>query len=232
MYGCATFRCAFLVLASSITPLELKTTLTRVVRRGLLAALFLWAILFPPVIANALTTYTYTGNVFDTIADETPPGGSYDNTMFVSGSFSLATPLVMDFLFGNITPLAFSFTDGRNTLTNFNSTIVEFLVGTDSSGNIDEWGINVFVDFPSIVVGQQAKSISTSTILSSDKGEISEIFNVDSVGSFAASSDSAENAVPGSWIRTTIAAVPEPSSLLLFTSGLLGLPIVRRKFRR
>jgi hypothetical protein len=35
-----------------------------------------------------------------------------------------------------------------------------------------------------------------------------------------------------SFTASPVAAAPEPSSLLLFGAGLVGLPVVRRKFRR
>ena len=61
--------------------------------------------------ARAVTVYSYTGNLFATITDNTPPAGTYDNTMRLTGWFSIAQPLLPNLSLVDITSdvLDFSF---------------------------------------------------------------------------------------------------------------------------
>ena len=70
--------------------------------------------------ARAVTVYTYTGNNFLGIINNTPPDGTYTTSMNVTGSFTLQNALSANLPFSNIIAdvLGFSFSDGRNTITN------------------------------------------------------------------------------------------------------------------
>ena len=87
--------------------------------------------------AKALVIYSYTGNNFDTIDDFTPPAGSYDTSMSVSGSFTLAALLPSLFPVTDIRAdvLSYSFSDGRQTLDDGNSTVSNFIMSTASDGS-------------------------------------------------------------------------------------------------
>ena len=56
-------------------------------------------------------TYTYTGNPFTTAS------GTYTTSDFVSGMLTLAGPLAANMPLTPVTPIAFSFSDGVQTLT-------------------------------------------------------------------------------------------------------------------
>jgi hypothetical protein len=60
------------------------------------------------------TTYQYTGNPF-TVA--TAP---YSTSDFVTGMVTLAGPLAPNMLLTSVLPIAFTFSDGVQTLTNVN----------------------------------------------------------------------------------------------------------------
>jgi len=97
--------------------------------------------------ARADVTYSYTGDTFGFDSDccgyASSPYTLSDN---VSGSFTLAAALGDSMSLTDITPdvTSFSFSDGVQTLTNASGLPdITFEVGTDASGNIDAWFINL-----------------------------------------------------------------------------------------
>lgn len=88
--------------------------------------------------ARADTTYTYTGLNFQTAT------GPYTLSDFVSGFFTLASPLGDNLVLADETPGAYSFSDGVQTFSSLSPpTDVTFKISTDASGNIDGWFINL-----------------------------------------------------------------------------------------
>src|SRR5690349_12924430 len=107
---------------------------------GYLPPLLFAAACVLPIASAANVIYTYTGNPYTVIVDETPPAGHYDTTMRVSGMFETASALLPNTK--NFSPLNFSFSDGRNTFTDSNSNFTNiFLVSTDAAGQIFDWHI-------------------------------------------------------------------------------------------
>jgi hypothetical protein len=104
------------------------------------------ASLFLPVasIGHAITTYQYIGNNYQSVSDDTPPEGTYTTSMSITGSFTVDEPL-LPASFTDITPAVqtYSFFDGRDTLTETNSQIIDFGVAVDTSGLIHEWDIAI-----------------------------------------------------------------------------------------
>jgi hypothetical protein len=144
-------------------------------------------------------TYTYSG------ATCTP-------ACSISGSFTLSAALGDNFA-GFINPSSFSFTDGSLTISSADAlTINSFFVTTNASGTITGWNIILevsptdFID-ASCCAGGFAVTVSQNG------------------GSFAALSGN-----PGVWSQSSsTSTAPEPSSLFLLGTGLLGLgPFVRR----
>lgn len=160
----------------------------------------------------ASTTYTYTGNDFQAVF-----GGSYTTSDFVSGFFTVASPLPDNLLFSsqNVTPTAYSFTDGVQT---FDSTTpptnVTFDIATDASGNIIRWDINLGSGPP------LSNSVSTDSN-SSDVGEQT---------SFSAFGEVIGN--PGTFVESgATSPAPEPGNLGVLGIGLMGLGMFWRKVR-
>lgn len=96
--------------------------------------------------------YTYNGNVFDSFSQREQGGGqipgdlasipdAYTTSMAITGSFTLDAPLTTNLTSTDISGLlqAFSFTNGRASFTQLNSTVDYFYVETDGSGNLSKW---------------------------------------------------------------------------------------------
>jgi hypothetical protein len=175
------------------------------------------ALLLPlPLMAN--TTYTYTGNSFNTVS------GPYTTSDSVSGYFTVATPLADNITsFSPFTPLTFSFTDGVQTYTNASTlSSSSFLVKTDASGDIINWAIAI------------------------NGSPLNFILTEDAPGSYGvidtgiAENDSVDGQIsndPGTWVESgvpvTPSPVPEPGTLALAGTGALGMMgALRRRLRR
>jgi hypothetical protein len=161
------------------------------------------------LIAHADTIYDYTGKDF-TVVTYSP----YTTKDFVTGSFTTTSPLADNLNKVSITPAAFSFNDGVDTITNTNDNSAFFVISTNASGSIVDWGIVVSQnphDLIELVGGPQNYDIG-------DLGS-----NGTSLG---------ENIVPGVFSSPrSNGLTPEPSTLALFGTGILGLAgVARRKF--
>jgi hypothetical protein len=156
--------------------------------------------------ASAVVTYSYSGNNFTTVVDWPSVGGTYSNSMSVSGSMTLGAPLAPNLLNQGIAPLSFSFGDGRNTLTHASSfSSQSFYVSTNALGDLTNWSI--YLQTPLNIEPIRA-------ILSSNDGSL--VVDQGSIVPFAGSADSAETAQPGIWNL-----VPEPSTAALLAAGLM-----------
>jgi hypothetical protein len=183
--------------------------------------------------AHAVTVYTYTGNTFSLIQNETPPDGTYTTSMSVTGSFTLQNPLPANSLVTDITAnvLSFSLSDGRSTITDLNATFATFQIGT-ALGNINSWFVNAIFAPIYTAVGDQNVAITTrnqapfiidiaSTIECTQFSTACDLNGLDE----AIIQDNA-----GTWSVST-SETPLPAALPLFATGLgaLGLLGWRRK---
>ena len=189
---------------------------------------FLGFFLMLAVPAFADTTYTYTGNPFDSFS------GNYScgSECAISGSFTVGNPLASNpslaVLEGENSILAtgfpvsssqvesFSFTDGNTTFDQNNSYFPNsaILIGTDSNGMINDW--TVFLQFGPYTnylytTNTPGRDISSNQVGYYPYTTLGTAFNNDS---------------PGTW---SVTDTPEPSSLLMLSSGLIGLGFIRRR---
>lgn len=158
----------------------------------------LFALGLPRAASANTIIYAYTGEQFDAFFGLTCPP-----VCRIAGSFTLAEPLPPNLDFATITPLSFSFTDGSIFINNPNPDNDTFQISTDSQGLITLWDINLWTnDF-------------SAEFLTENFGD--NFLQEDN--SFRDTGQTAEIAGdPGTWSTT-----PEPGSLILFTSGLLGV---------
>ena len=189
---------------------------------------FLGFFLMLAVPAFADTTYTYTGNPFDSFS------GNYScgSECAISGSFTVGNPLASNpslaVLEGENSILAtgfpisssqvesFSFTDGNTTFNQNNSYFPNsaILIGTDSNGMINDW--TVFLQFGPYTnylytTNTPGRDISSNQVGYYPYTSLGTAFNNDN---------------PGTW---SVTDTPEPSSLLMLSTGLIGLGFIRRR---
>lgn len=188
--------------------------------------------------AQAATTYTYSGPNFDTFNN---PAGVYSATNRVTGSFTVAVPLRPNLQAIDITPqlLSYSFSDGSQTLYSFNSRNCVpaptggFQVSTDSSGRITAWAI-ILCAPPITQAGEHFNNVYTTlgVLQTNEDGGQTDLVCVDLVmevcatigrGSAYSTGYRQGGDSPTSWIATTFTSVPAlGGSGIALLAALLG----------
>jgi hypothetical protein len=163
---------------------------------------------FCAVSAKADTTYTYTGADFVEGAFDCPELCNF------TGSFTLANPLPPNAVGVPINTFAFS--AGPYTFTNLSNG--PFAVSTNSTGVIDDWLIDYFVD-PIDAAGDIA------LFFGSPGGDQLQLGfpNPPNGIKFFGGADSFGVIPGGVWTASTSTGVPEPASGTLLIAGLVGL---------
>jgi len=173
---------------------------------------------YPASVQAVPTTYQYTGNPFTFV--ESP----YTTSDFVTAMITLAGPLGANMPLTEVTPIAFTLSDGVQTITNHGPGFVfftSFLFATDASGAISMWSavvenIHDFGATGAIVTNNDPTDIHDSGIV------------IPEGGPFVLG---ANELTPGEWSGPTSA--PDPGSTLsLMTLALMALGLVARRFQR
>lgn len=175
--------------------------------------ILLLGILATGVLTADPVTYTYTGQPFQFAS------GPYTTSDFVSGYFTVPTPLADGSVF-DFTPTTYSFSDGVQTISSANSPrVLEFNGITDSSGHIYGWEIDLEIGNDQI-----------STV--SEFGDTD--YYTDSAGAFGEGTNFAIILpTPGSWVMSDdTSPMPEPGNVAVIGLGLVGIELVRRKLQR
>ena len=177
-----------------------------------LTAVAALSLAYPASVEAVPTTYQYKGNPFTIVS------GPYTTSMFVTATVTLAAPLGANMPLTDVTPTAFTFFDGVQTINNHNATPpdVVFQFATDATSTITHWDVIVAIlDFPKI----GTENDPTTPFGIADFGEdenLDQGFNSDS---------------PGVW--SVNASVPDAGSTLsLMTLTLMALGVAARRFQR
>jgi hypothetical protein len=168
----------------------------------------LFAVISPN--AHAQTTYTYTGNKFTDFVG-LPPQTCLP-ICSIDGSFTVPSPLPASTT-TTATPPAFDFyisTAGSPSWTNLNTFVVDFLITTNSIGEITSWNIALNSLTPTANMDTQANIPQDQDVLFLDT-------------SISINKD------PGTWTVTTV--TPEPSSLTLWLLGIFAVGIMTHRAR-
>lgn len=201
---------------------EKVETIDRAVK-VLLAGALLSLGLVPCATAGPVTTYTYTGPGF-TSWTGTDSSSAETN---LSGSFTVSSPLGDGLTDATITPTSFSFTDGYSTLTNLNTSgggdEAVFSIWTNGSGQITAWSYTLIGGSP--VVYMESSYISGTL----DDVTYDPVAGVPPAADYTNEAQVAEESetTPVAWVPSSGATTPEPTSLLLLSTGLLVLGIMR-----
>ena len=197
----------------------MKTLTLAAIRSSLIfTAVAALSVPYPTSVQAVPTTYQYTGNPF-TVAT-----GPYTTSDFVTAMITLAGPLGANMPLTEVTPIAFTLSDGVQTITNNGPGSVfftSFLFATDASGAISMWSavvenIHDFGTTGTIVTNNDPTDIHDSGIVIPEGGPF--VFG-------------ANELTPGEW-SGPISVPDSGSTLSLMTLTLMALGLATRRFKR
>jgi hypothetical protein len=157
-------------------------------------------------------TYTYTGTPFTTV---TAP---YTTSDKVTGSVELMTPLRPNMSLTSVTPLAFSFSDGVQTINSFPLNFATIKFGTGPTGAITQWIVQLGSD-----TGGSIQTVNTIAAFDSG-GQV-----VPPGGGFGRVVFAVN---PGTWTSATTSVPDTGSTFGLLSLSITALGIATRQFKR
>jgi PEP-CTERM motif len=155
-------------------------------------------------------TYTYTGNDFTTVT------GPYTTSDKVTGIFVLSEPIPPSLL--NLTDesalvLSYSISDGVQKFSGPPPSLSAFTFETAPGGEITEW-----------LIGTGTDPLNPGGAIFSENAEIHGTFDVGRMVGPPFTSGFTD--LPGSWAGPVENTVPEPGTVSMMFSGLLGLGLL------
>jgi hypothetical protein len=164
------------------------------------------ALLSQPMFATI--TYTYTGNPFFNAS------APYTTSDMVTGSVELSSPLAANLGLTMVTPLAFSFSDGVQTITNSNALVSSVSFATGPTGAITVWNVDLLS--PNGEIG----TVGGGSLVTGDGGTIDNPFSAAS-----------NHDTPGTWTTVTPQVPDTGSTLSLMTLTLMALGVGARRLK-
>jgi MYXO-CTERM domain-containing protein len=170
--------------------------------------------------AHANVILTYTGNDF-TGFSVPPPPNPYTTADKVTATITLATPLGDNLNFATVTPLAFTLSDGVQTITDAQSIFASrFAYSTNGSGQVTAWDVAAILQV----------STSFASIVTENDPDPGVLVFLDAGNQLSGASAQTDNH-PGTWTETNV-AVPAPPLSNLAALGVLGLAFFWRRRRQ
>jgi hypothetical protein len=137
----------------------MKTLIPAAIRCSLMfTAVAALSLVYPASVQAVPTTYQYTGNPL-TVA--TYP---YATSDFVTVMVTLAGPLAPNMPLTAVTPLAFTLSDGVQTMTNHTVNSAFFVLATGPTGQISGWAVDVDGPFEFDGVDYNARILTDNTM--------------------------------------------------------------------
>jgi hypothetical protein len=176
---------------------------------SLLAVTITAALISQPMFAN--TTYVYTGNPFTTAV------APYSTNDFVTAMVTLASPLGANMPLTQVTRLAFSLSDGVETITDQTLGVGStFDFATGPTGKITEWYVAVDIfPFPTGEIRTRSQPGEQAYDWGISRGQEGSVFDH-----------------PGTWTTGAPSAPDAGSSLALLSLSLTALGVTARQFKR
>jgi len=186
---------------------------------------------------HAAVVYTYTGNAYDDVYNDSPASGSvspYDTSMRITGTLVLTEELGSGLNFwGDFEVLSYSFSDGVNILTNENSSINIFEIIADEQGDFLYWD-NIKFSYSEDAANGSARIVQV--IETSNPwaygSSLDRAYNFECLEysgyacHYAHDREASIESSPGTWTKASV--VPIPAAAWLFGSALAGLGWLRR----
>jgi PEP-CTERM motif len=193
-------------------------TASRLFNAKLMAALISVVSVLSPITAKSDVVYSYTGNDYNTVV-----APYFSTSEMITGTVTLASALTNSLAYPTVeTPVAFTFSDGAgHTITNTTPGFINtFKFGTDASGQITSWYID-------ILRAGDFQIHTDQTGAAGNQEEVSEI--VPGVGLAYATAQPNQNG----WARVdTVSGVPEPSTWAMMILGFVGIGAMTYRRRK